>query len=71
MGSVTSYKALAIIVLGGLGSIRGTLIASLAIGIIESFGTIYIGHLMNRDAIAFAFLIVVLMFRPQGLLGAK
>ncbi|MGY8790028.1 MAG: ABC transporter permease subunit, partial [Pseudomonadales bacterium] len=59
MGSVTSYKALAIIVLGGLGSIRGTLIASLAIGIIESFGTIYIGHLMNRDAIAFAFLIVV------------
>ena len=71
MGSVTSYKALAIIVLGGLGSIRGTLIASLAIGIIESFGTIYIGHLTNRDAIAFAFLIVVLMFRPQGLLGAK
>ena len=71
MGSVPSYKALAIIVLGGLGSIRGTLIAALAIGIIESFGTIYIGHLMNRDAIAFAFLIAILMFRPQGLLGAK
>lgn len=71
MGSVPSYKALAIIVLGGLGSIRGTLIAALAIGVIESFGTIYIGHLMNRDAIAFAFLIVILMFRPQGLLGAK
>lgn len=71
MGSVPSYKALAIIVLGGLGSVRGTLIASLAIGIIESFGTIYLGHLMNRDALAFAFLIAVLMFRPQGLLGAK
>lgn len=71
MGSVPSYKALAIIVLGGLGSIRGTLIASLAIGIIESFGTIYLGHLLNRDAIAFAFLIVVLMIRPQGLLGTK
>lgn len=71
MGSVPSYKALAIIVLGGLGSIRGTLIAALSIGVIESFGTIYIGHLMNRDAIAFAFLIVVLMLRPQGLLGAK
>ncbi|MFT5630053.1 MAG: branched-chain amino acid transport system permease protein [Gammaproteobacteria bacterium] len=71
MGSVPSYKALAIIVLGGLGSIRGTLIAALSIGVIESFGTIYIGHLLNRDAIAFAFLIVVLMFRPQGLLGAK
>lgn len=71
MGSVPSYKALAIIVLGGLGSIRGTLFASLAIGITESFGTIYLGHLMSRDAIAFAFLIAVLMVRPQGLLGVK
>lgn len=71
MGSVPSYKALAIIVLGGLGSIRGTLIASMAIGIIEAFGTIYLGHLMDRDALAFAFLIIVLMVRPQGLLGAK
>ena len=71
MGSVASYKALAIIVLGGLGSIRGTLVAAMAIGIIESFGTIYIGHLLDRDALAFAFLIVVLMIRPQGLLGAR
>ena len=71
MGSVPSYKALAIIVLGGLGNVRGTLIASMAIGVIESFGTIYIGHLLDRDALAFGFLIVVLMFRPQGLLGTK
>jgi branched-chain amino acid transport system permease protein len=69
MGAVPSYKALAIIVLGGLGSVRGTLAASLALGVIESFGTIYIGHLLDRDAIAFAFLIVVLMIRPQGLLA--
>ncbi len=68
MGSVPSYKALAIIVLGGLGSIRGTLIAALALGVIESFGTIYAGDLLDRDAIAFAFLILVLMIRPQGLL---
>ena len=71
MGSVPSYKALAIIVLGGLGSVRGTLLAAMAIGIIESFGTIYLGQYMDRDALAFAFLIVVLMVRPQGLLGAK
>jgi len=69
MGAVPSYKGLAIIVLGGLGSVRGTLIASLLLGVIESFGTIYLGHLLDRDAIAFAFLIVVLMFRPQGLLA--
>ena len=69
MGSVPSYKALAIIVLGGLGNVRGTLVAALALGVIESFGTIYLGTLLDRDAIAFAFLIIVLMIRPQGLMG--
>ena len=68
MGAVPAYKGLAIIVLGGLGSVRGTLVASLALGVIESFGTIYVGHLLDRDAIAFAFLILVLMIRPRGLL---
>ena len=69
MGAVPAYKALAIIVLGGMGSVRGALVASLTLGIIESFGTIYIGHLLDRDAIAFAFLILVLMLRPHGLLS--
>lgn len=71
MGAVLSYKALAIIVLGGLGNVRGTLIASLLIGVAESFGTIFIGHYLDRDAIAFLFLIIVLMVRPQGLVGGK
>jgi branched-chain amino acid transport system permease protein len=70
MGAVASYKALAIIVLGGLGSVRGTLVAALVIGIVESFGTVYIGHILDRDALAFAFLIIALMLRPQGLLRA-
>jgi len=67
MGGVPAYKALAIIVLGGLGNVKGTLIASLLLGVIEAFGTIYIGSILDRDAIAFAFLILVLMIRPQGL----
>jgi branched-chain amino acid transport system permease protein len=71
MGFVVSYKALAIIVLGGLGSVRGTLIASYALGIVESFGTIFVGPYLDRDAIAFLFLIVILMVRPQGLAGAR
>lgn len=69
MGSVISYKGLAIIVLGGLGNVPGTLLASLLLGVVESFGTVYLDKLMDRDAIAFLFLIVVLMIRPQGLLG--
>jgi len=67
MGSVPSYKALAIIVLGGLGNVRGTLIAALVIGVSEAFGTIYLGNILDRDAIAFALLILVLMVRPTGL----
>ena len=71
MGGVPAYKALAIIVLGGLGNVKGTLIASLLLGVIEAFGTIYIGSILDRDAIAFAFLIVVLMIRPQGLFAGR
>lgn len=71
MGSVISYKGLAIIVLGGLGNVTGTLVASLILGLVESFGTVFLDKLLDRDAIAFLFLIVVLMVRPHGLLGAK
>jgi branched-chain amino acid transport system permease protein len=71
MGSVPSYKALAIIVLGGLGSVPGTLAAALLLGVIESFGTIYLGDILDRNAIAFAFLIAVLMVRPQGLFARR
>lgn len=71
MGSVPSYKALAIIVLGGLGSVPGTLAAALVLGVVEAFGTIYLGQLLDRNAIAFAFLIAVLMVRPQGLFARR
>ena len=45
IGFVVSYKALAIIVLGGLGSVRGTLVASLVLGLVESYGTIFVGRM--------------------------
>jgi branched-chain amino acid transport system permease protein len=70
-GVVVSYKALAIIVLGGLGSVRGTLVAALVLGVAESYGTIFLGAWLNRDAIAFLALILVLMLRPQGLLAGR
>lgn len=71
MGAVPSYKGLAIIVLGGMGSVRGTLLAALILGVVESFGTIYLSQFLDRNAIAFAFLILVLMFRPQGLFSKR
>jgi len=68
MGNILAYKGLAIIVLGGLGNVPGTLVASLLLGVAESFGTIYLDAVLDRDAIAFLVLILVLMWRPQGLL---
>ncbi|MCP5265502.1 MAG: branched-chain amino acid ABC transporter permease [Burkholderiaceae bacterium] len=69
MGTVPSYKMLAIIVLGGLGSVGGTLVASLILGVVEAFGTIELGNWLDRDSIAFVVLIAVLMLRPEGLKG--
>jgi branched-chain amino acid transport system permease protein len=71
MGSVPAYKSLAIVVLGGLGSIPGTVLASLVVGLAE---TLLIGVLaipFPRDALAFVAMILVLMFRPRGLLGTR
>lgn len=67
MGAVVSYKGLAIIVLGGLGNVVGAVAASLILGVVESFGTVYLADFLDRDAIAFAVLIAVLLIRPRGL----
>ena len=69
MGEVPSYKALAIIVLGGLGDVKGTLVAALLLGVVEAFGAIYLSTVLDRNAIAFAALLGVLLVRPEGLFG--
>lgn len=71
MGSVPAYKALAVIVLGGLGSVWGTVVAGLLLGLVETFLVGVVGGLLPRDAIAFVALILVLLFRPQGLFGGR
>lgn len=62
-------KGLAVIVLGGLGSISGTVLGGLLIGIIEAF--VPAEYSAYKDAVAFGILFVMLMLRPQGLLGRK
>jgi branched-chain amino acid transport system permease protein len=62
-------KGLGVIVLGGLGSIPGAVIGGLVIGLAEAFiPPEYSGY---KDAVAFAFLFVMLLVRPQGLFGRK
>jgi branched-chain amino acid transport system permease protein len=58
----------AVVVLGGLGSVKGTLIGAILLGVIESIGAAFFGD-GYRDLIGFAAFLVVLSVRPQGLFG--
>jgi branched-chain amino acid transport system permease protein len=71
MGDVPAYKMLAVIVLGGLGNPLGTVLAALVIGMAETLIGGYVGFFLPRDAIAFLVLILILLWRPQGLLGRR
>jgi branched-chain amino acid transport system permease protein len=68
MGIQPGIKAFVAAVLGGIGNIPGAAIGGVLIGVIETFvaGSSYSNY---RDAIAFAVLIIILLFRPSGLLG--
>jgi branched-chain amino acid transport system permease protein len=69
MGSVPAYKCLAIVVLGGLGNIPGSVLASFLIGLAETLLIGVVAIPFPRDALAFVAMILALMFRPHGLLG--
>lgn len=72
MGSMPGMKAFSIVVLGGLGSIPGTIIGGLFMGIIESFADGYLGNfIVGKDAFAFILLIIVLLVKPSGLFGKR
>lgn len=70
MGLLAGLKAFAAAVLGGIGSIPGAMLGGIILGVIEVFG-VAIGYSSYRDALAFAILVIVLLFRPAGLLGLK
>jgi branched-chain amino acid transport system permease protein len=61
-------RVFAICVLGGMGSLPGTLIAAVLLGVIENLTSVLIGASW-APAVAFSFLLLTLAFRPNGLLG--
>ncbi|TAM84980.1 MAG: branched-chain amino acid ABC transporter permease, partial [Candidimonas sp.] len=70
MGLPMLFKAFAIIIIGGLGSIPGAAIAALLIGVMESIAG-GLGSSVLQDSVAFIFMIVVLLFYPYGLFGRR
>jgi branched-chain amino acid transport system permease protein len=71
MGFLAGLKAFTAAVLGGIGNINGAVVGGLVLGVVEVLATSFIGGSAWKDVWAFALLILVLVFRPQGLLGAR
>jgi branched-chain amino acid transport system permease protein len=78
MGFILGLKAFTAAVLGGIGNLAGAMVGGMLLGVIEALGAGYIGDLTGgvlgshyQDVFAFFVLIVVLIFRPSGLMGEK
>lgn len=70
VGVFPAIKSYVIVVLGGMGSVPGSILSSLILGVLESFGGVYISY-QYRDTFGLILLILFLLFRPQGLFGEK
>jgi branched-chain amino acid transport system permease protein len=68
LGFIPGIKAFTAAVLGGIGNIRGALLGGLMLGLIENLSTLCIGTEW-KNVIAFSVLVLVLVFRPTGILG--
>ena len=70
MGSAIELKGLAVIIVGGMGSLPGALVGGLLLGLAEVFAVQYVGSSW-RDLVAFGLLFLLLIVRPQGLFGSR
>ena len=69
-GAISTFKGFEIIVIGGLGSVAGSVIGGLLLGVLEALGSVFISS-AYRDLYGFVLLIVVLLIRPTGLFGER
>jgi branched-chain amino acid transport system permease protein len=67
-GFILGVKAFTAAVMGGIGNLRGALLGGLVLGVAENWGSALIGT-QWKDVVAFLLLVLILLFRPTGLLG--
>ena len=67
-GFLLGVKAFTAAVLGGIGNLRGALLGGFVLGVAESYGSAIFGSNW-KDVVSFTLLVVILLFRPTGLLG--
>jgi branched-chain amino acid transport system permease protein len=68
VGFILGVKAFTAAVLGGIGNLRGALIGGLVLGVAENWGSAVVGT-QWKDVVSFILLVIILLFRPTGLLG--
>ena len=68
VGFILGVKAFTAAVLGGIGNLRGALLGGFVLGVAENYGSAFFGT-QWKDVVAFVLLVVILLFRPTGLLG--
>jgi branched-chain amino acid transport system permease protein len=69
-GSISTFKGFEIIVIGGLGSIAGSIVGAVLLGVIEAFGSVLVSA-AYKDLYGFLLLITLLVLRPTGLFGER
>ena len=69
-GVIFTLKALIIVIMGGVGDVRGTIVAALLLGIVETLVATLLDPGLTLAA-AYTLFILILLFRPQGLFGKK
>jgi branched-chain amino acid transport system permease protein len=77
VGFILGIKAFTAAVFGGIGNIPGAMMGGIILGLIETFGAAFLGTATNgmmgaeyKDVFAFLILIIILIFKPDGLLGS-
>ena len=70
MGDLAALKSFAVVIMGGLGNFLGAIVGGLLLGVSESLGAGYVSS-GYKDAIGFVLIILLLLWRPQGLFGKK
>jgi branched-chain amino acid transport system permease protein len=70
MGLLVTLKALAAVILGGLGQVNGAFYAAFLLGMVEALFGGYVAY-QYRDVVSFGLFVLILFVRPQGLFGRK
>ena len=70
IGHDFTLTAFIVVILGGMGNLPGALVGGLILGLAESLATLFLPATL-KQVVSFSFLIIIMLFRPQGIFGGK